>query len=110
MTLTLQLSVVSGCLLTEDCRSAAKKTAAVLKLAQWQHQVWLVKMKQRCCGCNDCGDATCQDLMVRLPMKRCVYPLDAAEKRLGSGMLGLDVFASPAGQQDVSCEDVIQLR
>ena len=65
--MTLQLSVVSGYVLTE-----AKKTAAVLKLVQRQHQVWLVKMKERCCGGSVCGDATCQDLMVRLPMERCV--------------------------------------
>jgi len=98
-----QLSVVSGCLLTE-----AKKTAAVLTLAQLQQQVWLVKMKERCCGGSDCGDATCQDLTVRLPMKRCVHPLEAAEQLLGLGMLGLGVFASPTGPQDIVCEDVVQ--
>ena len=93
MTLTLQLSVVSGYLRTE-----AKLTAAVLELALWQHQAWLVKMKERCCGGRDCGDATCQDLMVRLPIKSGVHPLNAAEKLLGFGMLGLEVLASPAGQ------------
>ncbi len=50
----LQLSVVSGYVLTE-----AKNTAAVLKLVQQQHQVWLVMMKERCCSGSDCGDATC---------------------------------------------------
>ncbi len=105
MTLTLQLSVVSGYVLTE-----AKKTAAVLKLVQWQHQVWLVKMKERCCGCNDCGDATCQDLTVKLPMKRCVHLLDAAEQLVGLGTLGVSAFASPAGQRDFICEEVVQLQ
>jgi len=54
VTLMLQLSVVSGYVLTE-----AKNTAAVLKLVQQQHQVWLVMMKERCCSGSDCGDATC---------------------------------------------------